>query len=163
MLAYIHPTTPSSPLIRRVDTAQLLLQISLQLAKLPSLEETGPDAPSSPFAHARKVAYPEGVKSRTTITKADSLVADNVTVQEKTSIKECVVGANCQIGEGAKLSQCLLMDGVVVGRNCKLTKCILGKRSEIGEGCVLTECEVQENLLVEAKSEFSFFFFFLYT
>ncbi|KAH6851282.1 nucleotide-diphospho-sugar transferase [Chaetomium sp. MPI-CAGE-AT-0009] len=153
MLAYIHPTGPSDPLIRRVDTAQLLLQISLQLAKLPSLEETGPDSPASPFAHARKVAYPEGVKSRTTITKQDSLVADNVTVQEKTSIKECVVGANCQIGEGAKLSQCLLMDGVVVGKNCKLTKCILGKRSELGDGCVLTECEVQENLLVEAKTE----------
>jgi translation initiation factor eIF-2B subunit gamma len=161
MLAYIHPSTASSPLIRRVDTAQLLLQISLQLAKLPSLEETGPEAPSSPFAHARKVAYPEGVKPRTTIAKADSLVADNVTVQEKASIKECVVGANCQIGEGAKLSQCLLMDGVVVGKNCKLTKCVLGKRSEIGEGCVLTECEVQENLLVEAKSEFFFFFVIL--
>jgi translation initiation factor eIF-2B subunit gamma len=160
MLAYIHPSTSTAPLIRRVDTAQLLLQISLQLAKLPSLEETGPDAPASPFAHARKVAYPEGVKSRTTITKQDSLVADNVTVQEKTSIKECVVGANCQIGEGAKLSQCLLMDGVVVGRNCKLTKCILGRRSELGEGCVLTECEVQENLLVEAKSEFTFSYIF---
>ncbi|KAH6613309.1 nucleotide-diphospho-sugar transferase [Chaetomium tenue] len=153
MLAYIHPTGPSDPVIRRVDTAQLLLQISLQLAKLPSLEETGPENPSSPFAHPRKVAYPEGVKSRTTITKQDSLVADNVTVQEKTSIKECVVGANCQIGEGAKLSQCLLMDGVVVGKNCKLTKCVLGKRSELGDGCVLTECEVQENLLVEAKTE----------
>ena len=168
MLAYIHPSSQPTtngapaatpPLIRRVDTAQLLLQISLQLAKLPSLEETGPDFPSSPFAHARKVAYPEGVKPRTTIAKADSLVADNVTVQEKTSIKECVVGANCQIGEGAKLSQCLLMDGVVVGKNCKLTKCILGRRSEIGEGCVLTECEVQENLLVEPKSEFDVPFF----
>lgn len=157
MLAYVHPSTPDTPLIRRVDTAQLLLQISLQLAKLPSVEEVGADA-ASPFAHARKVAYPEGVKSRTTITKQDSLVADNVTVQEKTSIKECVVGANCQIGEGAKLSQCLLMDGVVVGKNCKLTKCILGKRSELGDGCVLTECEVQENLLVDAKSEFAFFF-----
>ncbi|KAK4239033.1 hypothetical protein C8A03DRAFT_43278 [Achaetomium macrosporum] len=152
MLAYIHPSTPDTPLIRRADTAQLLLQISLQLAKLPSIEEVGPEA-ASPFAHARKVAYPEGVKPRTTITKADSLVADNVTVQEKTSIKECVVGANCQIGEGAKLSQCLLMDGVVVGKNCKLTRCILGRRAEVGEGCVLTECEVQENLLVEAKTE----------
>ncbi|SPQ20579.1 41b8aa73-3aa0-4cd2-b5a4-c5ce88d3f31d [Thermothielavioides terrestris] len=152
MLAYIHPSTPGAPLIRRVDTAELLLQISLQLAKLPSVEEVGADA-ASPFAHARKVAYPEGVKPRTTITKQDSLVADNVTVQEKASIRECVVGANCQIGEGAKLSQCLLMDGVVVGKNCRLTKCILGKRSELGEGCVLTECEVQENLLVEAKTE----------
>ncbi|KAJ4306666.1 Translation initiation factor eIF-2B subunit gamma [Collariella sp. IMI 366227] len=161
MLAYIHPAppaapapnTPHLPIIRRVDTAQLLLQISLQLAKLPSIEEVGSPDLASPFAHARKVAYPEGVKSRTTIAKADSLVADNVTVQEKTSIKECVVGANCQIGEGAKLSQCLLMDGVVVGKNCKLTKCIVGKRAEIGEGCTLTECEVQENLLVEAKTE----------
>ena len=151
LLAYIHPSEPSGPLIRRVDTAQLLLSVSLQLAKLPSVEEVGPLA-ASPFAHARKVAYPEGVQQRTTITKQDSLVAENVTVAEKVSIKESVVGANCQIHEGAKLFQCLLMDGVVVRKNCKLTKCILGKRSEIGEGSTLTECEVQENLLVEPKS-----------
>ncbi|KAL2265170.1 hypothetical protein VTJ83DRAFT_6270 [Remersonia thermophila] len=153
LLAYIHPGAPEGPLIRRVDTSQLLLQVSLQLAKLPALEDAAPDAPVSPFAHARKVAYPEGVKPRTTITRQDSLVGDNVTVQEKASIKESVIGAGCQIGEGARLVQCLLMDGVVVGKNCKLTKCILGKRSEIGDGCVLTECEVQENLLVEAKVE----------
>jgi translation initiation factor eIF-2B subunit gamma len=152
ILAYIHPSQPSAPLIRRVDTAQLLLAVSLQLAKLPSVEEAGVDG-ISPFAHARKVAYPEGVKSRTTITKQDSLLADNVTVEEKTSIKESVIGANCQINEGAKLSQCLLMEGVVVGKSCKLTRCILGKRCVIGDGSVLTDCEVQENLLVEAKSK----------
>ncbi|KAM7186354.1 hypothetical protein V8F20_011421, partial [Naviculisporaceae sp. PSN 640] len=99
MLAYIHPSprvpppTATSnnnsssaapvaapgPIIRRVDTAQLLLQTSLQLARLPSLEEYPADHPSSsPYSHARKVAYPEGVKPRTTITKADSLVAENV-------------------------------------------------------------------------------------
>jgi translation initiation factor eIF-2B subunit gamma len=153
MLAYVHPSEATAPLVRRVDTAKLLLAVSLQLAKLPSVEEVGPEA-ASPYAHARKVAYPEGVKPRTTITKQDSLVADNVTVQEKTSIKESVIGANCQINEGAKLFQCVLMDGVVVGKNCKLTKCILGKRSEIGEGSTLTDCEVQENLFVEPKSKF---------
>ncbi|KAK5997781.1 Translation initiation factor eIF-2B subunit gamma-like protein [Cladobotryum mycophilum] len=154
ILAYIHPNKAQEPgsILRRVDTAQLLLAVSLQLAKLPSVEETGPEA-SSPFAHPRKVAYPEGVKSRTTITKQDSLIAENVTVEEKTSIKESVIGANCQIQEGAKLSQCLLMEGVVVGKGCKLTKCILGKRCIIGDGSVLTDCEVQENLLVEARTE----------
>lgn len=155
MLAYIHPsssTAPSNPLVRRVDTAKLLLAISLELAKLPSVEEVGAEA-ASPFAHARKVAYPEGVKQRTTITKADSLVDNNVTVQEKTSIKESVIGANCQIGEGAKLQQCVLMEGVVIGKNCKLTKCVLGKRSEIGDGSILTDVEVQENLYVEPKTE----------
>lgn len=149
ILAYIHPTQPETPLIRRVDTAQLLLAISLQLAKLPSTEEGG----TSPFAHPRKVMYPEGVKGRTTITRPDSLVGENVTVDEKVAIRESVVGMNCQIKEGAKLSQCLLMDGVVVGKNCKLTRCILGKRSEIGDNCTLTDCEVQENLLVEPKSD----------
>lgn len=151
ILAYIHSSGDSAPLIRRVDTAPLLLAISLQLAKLPSLEETGGES-TSPYAHQRKVAYPEGVKSRTTITKQDSLIAENVTVEEKTSIKECVIGANSQINEGAKMSQCLLMDGVVIGKGCKLTRCILGKRCVIGAGSVLTDCEVQENLLVEPRS-----------
>ncbi|KAI1311734.1 hypothetical protein F5Y03DRAFT_287540 [Xylaria venustula] len=152
VLAYIHPSGPDAPLLRRVDTAQLLLAVSLRLAKLPPIEETGPDA-ASPFAHPKKVAYPEGVKPRTTITRQDCLIANNVMVDEKTSIKECVVGANCQIKEGAKLFQCLLMDDVVVGKGCKLTRCILGKRSDIGEGSILTDCEVQENLLVEPKTE----------
>ncbi|RSL67245.1 hypothetical protein CEP54_003308 [Fusarium duplospermum] len=152
IVAYVHSAGGSAPLIRRVDTAQLLLAISLQLAKLPSLEETGPEG-ASPYAHAKKIAYPEGVKPRTTITKQDSLIAENVTVEEKTSIKECVVGANSQINEGAKLSQCLLMEGVVVGKACKLTRCILGKRCVIGDGSVLTDCEVQENLLVERRTE----------
>ncbi|KAI1777564.1 hypothetical protein F4818DRAFT_317740 [Hypoxylon cercidicola] len=152
ILAYIHPSHADAPLLRRVDTAQLLLAVSLQLAKLPSVEETGFEA-ASPFAHAKKVAYPEGVKPRTTITRQDSLIADNVMVEEKTSIKESVIGANCQIKEGAKLFQCLLMDGVVVGKGCKLTRCILGKRSEVGEGSTLTDCEVQQNLLVEPRTE----------
>ncbi|KAI0124784.1 translation initiation factor eIF2B [Xylariales sp. AK1849] len=152
MLAYIQPSEPNAQVIRRVDTAQLLLAVSLQIAKLPSVEEAGAEA-ASVFAHMRKVTYPDGVKPRTTITRQDTLVADNVTVEEKTSIKESVVGANCQIREGARLFQCLLMDGVVVGKGCKLTRCILGKRSEVGEGSTLTDCEVQENLLVEPETE----------
>ncbi|KKY38139.1 putative translation initiation factor eif2b [Diaporthe ampelina] len=154
ILAYIHPSKPAAPIVRRVDTAQLLLNVSLQLAKLPSVEEAEARGETpSPFAHPKKVMYPEGVKGRTTITRPDSLIGENVMVDEKVAIKESVVGANCQIKEGAKLSQCLLMDGVVVGKGCKLTRCILGKRSEIGDNCTLTDCEVQENLLIEPRTE----------
>jgi translation initiation factor eIF-2B subunit gamma len=154
ILAYIHPSKPTAPIIRRVDTAQLLLNVSLQLAKLPSVEEAEARGETpSPFAHPKKVMYPEGVKGRTTITRPDSLIGENVMVEEKAAIKESVVGANCQIKEGAKLSQCLLMDGVVIGKGCKLTRCILGKRSEIGDNCTLTDCEVQENLLIEPRTE----------
>ncbi|UKZ68370.1 uncharacterized protein TrAtP1_009409 [Trichoderma atroviride] len=45
------------------------------------------------------------------------------------------------------------MEGVVVGKGCKLTRCILGKRCIIGAGSVLTDCEVQENLIVEPRTE----------
>lgn len=147
LLAYLHPPNTTLPLIRRVDTSQLLLQVSLQLAKLPTPDENPTFV--SPFAPAKKIAYPEGVKPRTTITQKDSLVGENVLVEEKTAIRESVVGANCHIKEGAKLMQCLLMDGVIIGKNCKLTRCIVGKRADIGEGTVLSDIEVQENLLVE--------------
>ena len=156
ILAYIHPSTttinPTNLLVRRVDTAPLLLSISLQLAKLESAEQIGRDA--SPLAHPHKVAYQAGIAPKCTITRPDCLLAENVTVEEKCAIKESVIGANCQIKQGAKLTRCLLMDGVVVGKSCKLTGCILGRRSEIGEESILQDCEVQENLLVEARSEF---------
>ncbi|KAH8819219.1 hypothetical protein F5884DRAFT_7116 [Xylogone sp. PMI_703] len=152
ILSYIHPSKPGTPMIRRVDTAPLLLSVSLQLAKLEAIDQIGRDA-ASPFAHQSKVAYPEGIASKTTVTKPDCLLAENVTVEEKSSIKECVIGANCQIKQGAKLTRCVLMDGVVVGKGCKLTGCILGRRSEIGDDSTLQDCEVQENLLVEAGTE----------
>lgn len=156
ILAYIHPKpspkTPTVPLIRRVDTAPLLLSVSLQLAKIEAIETLGRET-TSPFAHQSKVAYPEGIASKTTVTRPDCLLAENVTVEEKCSIKESVIGANCQIKTGAKLTRCVLMDGVVVGKGCKLTGCILGKRSVIGDESVLLDCEVQENLLVEPRSK----------
>ncbi|KAE8446272.1 hypothetical protein EG329_012358 [Mollisiaceae sp. DMI_Dod_QoI] len=151
ILAYVHPKN-SGKLIRRVDTAPLLLNISLQLAKLESIEAVGKDA-SSAFAHQFKVAHPEGIASKTTVTRPDCLLAENVTVEEKSIIKETVIGANCQIKTGAKLTRCVLMDGVVVGKGCRLTGCILGRRCEIGEESILQDCEVQEYLLVEARTE----------
>lgn len=151
ILAYIHPK--DGKLIRRVDTAPLLLSVSLALAKLESITEVGKEA-ASPFAHVNKVSYPKGITNPVNISRPDCLLAANVIIEPKVSIKECVVGNNCQIKTGARLTRCVLMDGVVVGKNCKLTGCILGKRSVIGEESILTDCEVQENLLVEPHSKF---------
>lgn len=149
ILTYQHPSSQPAPLIRRVDNTALLLTISLQLAKLESLENGG----TSLFAHSKKVAYPEGIAQRTTVTRPDCLLDSNVVVEEKCSLKECIVGAGCLIKSGAKLTRCVLMDGVVVGSGCKLSGCVIGKRAEIGEECTLQDCEVQENLLVESGTE----------
>ncbi|MCJ1305568.1 hypothetical protein MMC08_008382 [Hypocenomyce scalaris] len=152
ILAYIHPSDPSAPLIRRVDTAALLLSVSLRLAKLESIEEVGKPL-SSPLAHASKIAHPSGIAQRCTVTKSDCLLASNVSVEEKCVIKETVIGANCLLKSGARLTRCVLMDGVVVGERCQLTGCILGRRSRVGSGSVLKECEVQEGFGVVEETE----------
>ena len=152
ILAYIHPSTADAPFIRRVDTTATLLSVSLRLAKLGSIEEVGRPA-CSPFAHAHKIAYQGGVAQRSTVTKADCLLAENVTVEEKSVIKESVIGANCHIKNGARLTRCVLMDGVVVGERCQLTGCILGRRAQIGRESVLKECEVQEGNVVAEETD----------
>ncbi|EEH15997.1 hypothetical protein PABG_06084 [Paracoccidioides brasiliensis Pb03] len=154
ILAYVQPFHPSSPLIRRVDSSALLLSISLRLAKLDPISEVGRES-ASPFAHTNKIAHPAGIAQRCTVTKADCLIAENVTVEEKCVIKECVVGAKCHIATGARLTRCLLMDGVVVGERCQLTGCIIGRRSKIGRESVLKDCEVQDGNVVPEETEAS--------
>ncbi|KAL4981793.1 nucleotide-diphospho-sugar transferase [Aspergillus falconensis] len=152
VLAYMHSSLSSAPLIRRVDASSLLLSVSLRLAKLESVEEVGKVA-ASPFAHNQKVAYPAGVAQRCTVTKSDCLLADNVTVEEKCVIKESVIGVGCHIASGARLTRCLVMDGAVVGERCQLTGCIIGRRSQIGRECVLKDCEIQDGHGVEEQTD----------
>jgi translation initiation factor eIF-2B subunit gamma len=159
LLAYVQPSDPAAPLIRRVDTAHLLLSVSLRLAKLPSVEEAGRDA-ASPFAHQAKIAHKESIPKRCRVEAENSLLAENVVVEEKCNIKESVIGPNCRIGEGVRLLRCLLMEGVDIGAYAQLTDCILGRRCKVEGGppkgddrTVLTKCEVQDGQVVEWGSE----------
>ncbi|OQD61781.1 hypothetical protein PENPOL_c015G10634 [Penicillium polonicum] len=141
MLAYVHRS--STPFIRRVDNTGVLLSTSLLLAKLPSIDEVGRKA-ASPFAHAHKVAYPEGVDSPSNVTKKDCLLGENVIVAPGAVIKESVIGANCRIDGAARIIRCVLMEGVVVETRAELTGCVIGRRAQIGRESVLRGCEVQD-------------------
>jgi translation initiation factor eIF-2B subunit gamma len=159
ILSYVQPAVETTPLIRRVDTAHLLLTISLRLAKLPSIEQSN-GTPMSPYAHTLKIAHKNLIPQRCRVEAENSLLAENVTVEEKCNIKESVIGPNCKIGEGARLLRCLLMDGVEVGPNTQLTDCILGRRCKIEGGAVksedktvLKDCEVQDGQVVEWGTE----------
>lgn len=159
LLAYVQPNSPTEPLIRRVDTAHLLLNISLRLAKLPAVEDVGKEA-ASPFAHHAKIAHKQSVPKKCRVEAENSLLADNVIVEEKTNIKECVIGYNCKISEGARLLRCLLMDNVEIGPNVQLTDCILGRRCKLEGGAakdadktILKDCEVQDGQVIEWGTE----------
>lgn len=151
LLAYIHSSLASSPLIRRVDSTATLLSTSLRLAKLESIEEVGRAA--SQFAHNQKIAHPAGVAQRCTVTKNDCLLAENVTVEEKCVVKESVIGANCEIRSGARLTRCVIMDGAVIGERCQLTNTVVGRRSKIERECVLKDCEVQDGNVIPEETD----------
>lgn len=169
--AYIQPTpTPSTPLIRRVDTTPSLLSISLHLARL------APN-PINPLAPEHKVHPSATIGLQTRITLEDSLIAENVTIGTRCNIKESVVGAGCEIGSGVRLTKCVLMEGVKVGDGVVLIGCVVGRRARVegsrrdggeesakGKGkkrddqeeeerTKLVDCEVAPNFVVKGGSE----------
>jgi translation initiation factor eIF-2B subunit gamma len=152
IFAYTYTANHNGPMLRRTDTSASILRVSLRLAKLDATEDVGLDK-LSPLAHPRKISNPSGIAPKCTVTKADCLLADNVTVEEKCVIKESVLGANCHVKSGARLTRCVLMDGVTVGERCQLTGCVLGRKSQIGRESVLKDCEVQDGNQVPSKTE----------
>lgn len=128
LLAYVQPA-PSSPLIRRVDTASQLLAISLYLAKQP-LEHV--------LAHEQKISPSATVEQQARVSQEDCLIGENVRLGFRSNVKESVIGANCNIGKNVRITRCLLMEGVVVGDGVQLTGCTVGRRARI-EGMKPTE------------------------
>lgn len=142
-LAYVHPST--APLIRRIDTPSLLLHASLHVASL--------DPSSSPLSHQQKVHPTATIVARTTVGQ-DVLIGANTNVQQHVTIKSSVIGANCKIGAGSRLTKCVLMDEVEVGEKAVLTGVIVGARARVGKECKLGEgCEVQPGFVVEDGTE----------
>ncbi|KKY14886.1 putative eukaryotic translation initiation factor subunit eif2b [Phaeomoniella chlamydospora] len=150
MLAYLHNSKPSAPIIRRVDTVPLLLSVSLLLAKLPPTES---GTTSSALSHPQKIHPTATIAARTTISNTDTLIGANASVAEKCVIKESIVGHSASIGQGSRLTRCIIMDGAVIGEKCMLTNTVIGKKAVIGPGCDLRDCEVQDGMGVGVRKE----------
>lgn len=152
MLSYVHHV--QSPLIRRVDTAHLLLHTSLHLATLPPINDPPVGSSPTPLSHSHKISTdPSLIAQHTNIHAPTTLIAPNTTIATHAVIKTSVIGANCVVETGARLTGCLLMDGVVVGEKAVLQGCILGRRCVVGGGANLRECEVQEGYKVKESTE----------
>lgn len=148
LMGYLHQGGKGRPMVRRIDSTALLLSMSLRLAKLDPAT-----TPDHPHVHESKIASPELVAQRTTITKADTLIGAGTVVEEKVLIKECVIGANCKIASGARLTRCVVMDGVEVGERCTLIGCVVGRNVRVGRESELRECEVQSGHVIASKTE----------
>ena len=158
VLAYVLPSAPTAPLVRRVDTTPLLLSVSLLLAKLSSIDDTtASKQPASPFAHPSKIHATATIAPRVTISRSDTLIGANATIATQCVVKNSVVGSNVSLGAGVRVTGCVIMDGATIGEKCVLTGTVVGKKVKIGKGCGLMNCEVQDGHVlgdgVEGKGE----------
>ncbi|KAG8528952.1 uncharacterized protein KY384_006641 [Bacidia gigantensis] len=149
ILSYVHPSG-SNQLIRRVDTAALLLSTSIRLAALPPTISPPADASPTRLSHPTKISADSSlIAPRSTIDEKTSLIAPNTSIATHCTIKSSCIGANCLIGVGVRIINSILMDGAQVDDQVSLQGCILGRRCTIGKGSKLEGSEVQEGYRVE--------------
>ena len=66
------------------------------------------------------------------------------------SVKNSVLGTNCQIGKGAQVIDSVIMPGAKIGEGAKVTRCIVADDTEIGANAVVGSAD-SENIELVAK------------
>lgn len=159
ILSYILPSTPSAPLLRRIDTTPLLLSTSLLLARLPSHDQLTSTTTATSLLSVPTKIHPTSLPPSTlrVSISPDTLIAPNTTLNQHASIKNSCIGSNCIIGVGARIQGCVIMDGAVIGEKCVLSGSVIGKRVVLGKEVSLKDCEVQDGMVlaegVDGKGE----------
>ncbi len=67
------------------------------------------------------------------------VVGKNCTIGEGVRLTNSVIGDNCVIGPGASLTNCVIWNDVVIGHNADLSSDVVGSRCSIGEKAVIAE------------------------
>jgi translation initiation factor eIF-2B subunit gamma len=148
--AFVLDNGGAAPLVRRVDTTQLLLSVSLLLAKRPSIEEDTKvgKSTSSPFAHASKIHATASIAQQVTIQRSDCLVGANTTIATRCVIKNSVIGANVTLGRSTRITGSVVMDGATIGEGVELNGTVIGKKCRLGDRVKLTTCEVADGYML---------------
>ena len=90
----------------------------------------------------------------------DNLISSSVTFEESDDqftkdVHKSILGADCSVGKGIKLTNCVLFTTVKIGNYCKLENCIFGSQSVIEDGCELSNVVVAASQKVKSKSKLS--------
>jgi mannose-1-phosphate guanylyltransferase / phosphomannomutase len=67
------------------------------------------------------------------------VVGDNSQVLDSAQLKDTVIGRNCTIEAGVRLSRCVIWDNVYVKKGSKLTDSVLCNNVSVGQGVVMEE------------------------
>ena len=71
-------------------------------------------------------------------------MGEGSTIADKTTIKNCIIGSNCQIHEKVRLTNCIIMDNVTIRSLNNINGSILSDGVESCEKCELKDCIVSK-------------------
>lgn len=83
----------------------------------------------------------------------DSVVGDNTTLGERTSVKKTVVGKDCTIGSRCRLTGCVLLNGITLEDDVVLENCIIGSGARVNSKARLTNCNIEGGYTVSKGSQ----------
>jgi len=106
-----------------------------------------PNDKSDNFVH---VSVQTGTK--TTIS-AGSMVGQDSTLGDKSTVKRSVIGRNCKIGSNVKILNSVLMDNIKVADGCYIQNCVVASGCQLLEQCSLRDCHVAANVVVEEDAD----------
>ncbi|MEJ2699682.1 MAG: sugar phosphate nucleotidyltransferase, partial [Desulfuromonadales bacterium] len=67
------------------------------------------------------------------------VLGDNTQVLGRAKLKNCLVGRNCVIGDGAELEDAVIWDNVYLKKDCRIRGAVLGQNVRMGQGVVIEE------------------------
>jgi len=86
------------------------------------------------------------------------LIGNNVIIHDHVTLRDTVIGSNCEIGMGARLSGVTLWDNVEIGNFAELTDDVICSRCKIGNSTTIAEnvfiagdCKIGNNVMLMAN------------
>ncbi|GJQ08730.1 hypothetical protein GpartN1_g521.t1 [Galdieria partita] len=80
------------------------------------------------------------------------LMGQDVSIDDQSELKDCVIGDHCQIGQRVKLNGCIVMDHVLIGNDCNLQNCIISSNCHVMERCKLKHCSTAASVTIPADT-----------
>lgn len=83
--------------------------------------------------------------------QSDVVLHEHCSVDQKSSLVNCVFGKNCRIGKNCIVNNAYVFDNVRIEDNCRLENCIIGNKVQVKEGSTITGGSVVADDCVIAK------------
>jgi len=141
---------PSGSYCQRANTVQAYADANKEVVGPDLASRVLRESPNDKYDNFVHVSVQTGTK---TTVSAGSMVGQDSTLGDKSTVKRSVIGRNCKIGSNVKILNSVLMDNIKVADGCYIQNCVVASGCQLLEQCSLRDCHVAANVVVEEDAD----------